>query len=292
MTKGSFDGYMYQTMETKQKFISQIMTSKSAVRTMEDVDASALSYAEIKALCVSDPRIKEKIELDIEVQKLNTLKASYQSQKFALEDRITQYYPREIQSCEARLRNMQKDLAFFNEQPVVNGFSPMTIHGKTYTEKKAAGLALLESVKKMTRPDLVPLGQYRGFAMKLSLNILTGQHVVTLTHMLQYRVELGPDVYGNITRLDNALAGISAEITESEEKLRNLKTQLENAQEEVAKPFAQEQELKMKTARLSELNILLNLDKAENADTIGQFDVEKEQPDMQKKMGKERSRSR
>ena len=266
VTKGSFDGYMYQTMETKQKFISQIMTSKSAVRTMEDVDASALSYAEIKALCVSDPRIKEKIELDIEVQKLNTLKASYQSQKFALEDRITQYYPREIQSCEARLRNMQKDLAFFNEQPVVDGFSPMTIHGKTYTEKKAAGLALLESVKKMTRPDLVPLGQYRGFAMKLSLNILTGQHVVTLTHMLQYRVELGPDVYGNITRLDNALAGISAEITESEEKLRNLKTQLENAQEEVMKPFAQEDELREKTARVNELNILLNLDASDHQD--------------------------
>lgn len=264
VTKGSFDGYMYQTMETKQKFISQIMTSKSAVRTMEDVDASALSYAEIKALCVSDPRIKEKIELDIEVQKLNTLKASYQSQKFALEDRITQYYPREIQSCEVRLRNMQKDLAFFNEQPVVNGFSPMTIHGKTYTEKKAAGLALLESVKKMTRPDLVSLGQYRGFAMKLSLNILTGQHVVTLTHMLQYRVELGPDVYGNITRLDNALAGISAEITESEEKLRNLKTQLENAQEEVMKPFAQEDELREKTARVNELNILLNLDASDH----------------------------
>ena len=266
VTKGSFDGYMYQTMETKQKFISQIMTSKSAVRTMEDVDASALSYAEIKALCVSDPRIKEKIELDIEVQKLNTLKASYQSQKFALEDRITQYYPREIQSCEARLRNMQKDLAFFNEQPVVDGFSPMTIHGKTYTEKKAAGLALLESVKKMTRPDLVPLGQYRGFAMKLSLNILTGQHVVTLTHMMQYRVELGPDVYGNITRLDNALAGISAEITESEEKLKNLKTQLENAQDEVMKPFAQEDELREKTARVNELNILLNLDASDHQD--------------------------
>ena len=125
-------------------------------------------------------------------------------------------------------------------------------------------MALLESVKKMTRPDLVSLGQYRGFAMKLSLNILTGQHVVTLTHMLQYRVELGPDVYGNITRLDNALAGISAEITESEEKLRNLKTQLENAQEEVMKPFAQEDELREKTARVNELNILLNLDASDH----------------------------
>jgi len=291
VTKGTFDGYMYQTLETKQKFIGQIMTSKSAVRTIEDIDVMTMTYAEVKALCVSDPRIKEKIELEIDVQRLNTLKASYQSQKFALEDRITQHYPKEIQSYEVRLRKLKEDLAFLEEQPSADGFSPMTVRGRTYEKRKEAGLAICDAAKMMTTAEPVSLGQYRGFEMELSFDTFNRRYMVTLVHAMRYPIEIGWDAQGNITRLDHALANIGKDIVDALERLQNLQGQLENAKTEVKKPFDREDELREKTTRLGELNVALRLGEHENADVVDRAVGEVEQPDMKKCSAKECERA-
>ena len=270
VTENTFDSYLYQLVEGKQKFIGQIMTSKSPVRSAEDIDETALSYAEIKALCTGNPLIKERMDLDIDVQRLRLLKSSYLSQKYALEDKIAKYLPQEIRQYEQRIEGYGTDAAYLvaHTCPDADGFSPMVIEGKTYAAKKAAGSAILEACHAMTSPDPIPLGEYRGFAMVLCFDPISREYKVTLSHKMSYTVSLGGDLHGNITRMDNALAGIEAQQTASAELLANAKAQLAAAQEQVSRPFPQEEELKTKSARLDELNIALNLDKrdGENLD--------------------------
>ena len=266
VTENTFDSYLYQLVEGKQKFIGQIMTSKSPVRSAEDIDETALSYAEIKALCTGNPLIKERMDLDIDVQRLRLLKSSYLSQKYALEDKIAKYLPQEIRQYEQRIEGYGTDAAYLvaHTCPDADGFSPMTIEGKTYATKKAAGSAILEACHAMTSPDPIPLGEYRGFAMVLCFDPISREYKVTLSHKMSYTVSLGGDLHGNITRMDNALAGIEAQQAASAELLANAKAQLATAQEQVSRPFPQEDELRIKSARLDELNIALNLDKRDD----------------------------
>ena len=266
VTENTFDSYLYQLVEGKQKFIGQIMTSKSPVRSAEDIDETALSYAEIKALCTGNPLIKERMDLDIDVQRLRLLKSSYLSQKYALEDKIAKYLPQEIRQYEQRIEGYGTDAAYLvtHTCPDADGFSPMVIEGKTYAAKKAAGSAILEACHAMTSPDPIPLGEYRGFAMVLCFDPISREYKVTLSHKMSYTVSLGGDLHGNITRMDNALAGIEAQQAASAELLANAKAQLAAAQEQVSCPFPQEEELRTKSARLDELNIALNLDKRDD----------------------------
>jgi len=266
VTENTFDSYLYQLVEGKQKFIGQIMTSKSPVRSAEDIDETALSYAEIKALCTGNPLIKERMDLDIDVQRLRLLKSSYLSQKYALEDKIAKYLPQEIRQYEQRIEGYGTDAAYLvaHTCPDADGFSPMTIEGKTYTTKKAAGSAILEACHVMTSPDPIPLGEYRGFAMVLCFDPVSREYKVTLSHKMSYTVSLGGDIHGNIARMDNALAGIEAQQAASAELLANAEAQLAAAQEQVSRPFPQEEELRTKSARLDELNIALNLDKRDD----------------------------
>ncbi len=278
VTEGTFDAYLYQLVESKQKFIGQIMTSKSPVRSAEDIDETALSYAEIKALASGNPHIKEKMDLDIDVARLKLLKANHLSQKYALEDQIVKFLPQQMRSYEERMTGLKKDMAQLSEQthPSEDGFSPMELQGTLYTDKKEAGTALLAACKAMTSPDAVPLGQYRGFAMELSFDSFSREFKVTLKGALRHPVSLGTDVFGNIQRLDNALAALPEQLTACGEQLENVKTQLNTARIEVDKPFPREDELKTKTARLDELNILLNMDKRENE--IGDTEPDEDAP--------------
>ena len=266
VTENTFDSYLYQLVEGKQKFIGQIMTSKSPVRSCEDIDETALSYAEIKALCTGNPNIKEKMDLDIDVQRLRLLKANHLSQRYALEDQIIKELPQEIARYEQYIEGYTSDMDRLknNTHPNEDGFSPMEVEGTVYTDKKAAGSAILAACKAMTSPDPVPLGQYRGFAMDLSFESLFREFKVTLKGALYYTTPLGTDIFGNILRLDNLLGSMEERINTCREQLENTKVQLENAKLEVEKPFPQEDELKRKSARLDELNILLNMDKRES----------------------------
>lgn len=266
VTENTFDSYLYQMVENKQKFIGQIMTSKSPVRSAEDIDETALSYAEIKALCTGNPLIKERMDLDIDVQRLRLLKANYLSQKYALEDKITKYLPQEIRQHEQSFAGYEADMAHLAENtcPDADGFSPMVIENKGYTTKKAAGSAILEACQAMTSPDPIPLGAYRGFGMVMRFDSISREYRVTLSNKMSYTVSLGTDLYGNIARLDNALAGIEAQRDAAREELENAKQQFATAQEQVERPFPQEDELHTKSARLDELNIALNLDKRDD----------------------------
>ena len=266
VTENTFDSYLYQLVESKQKFIGQIMTSKSPVRSAEDIDETALSYAEIKALCSGNPEIKEKMDLDVAVARLKLLKANHLSQRYTLEDQIIKEFPQQISSFEQRIEDCQADMARLSENthPNEDGFSPMVVEGTTFTEKKAAGSAILAACQNMTSPAAVPLGQYRGFSMELSFDTLSREYKVSLIGSLTHTAALGTDIFGNIQRLDNLLEGIESHLHDAEAKLENVKVQLENAKAEVTKPFPQEEELKQKMARLDELNISLNLDKREN----------------------------
>ena len=266
VTENTFDSYLYQLVEGKQKFIGQIMTSKSPVRSAEDIDETALSYAEIKALCTGNPHIKEKMDLDIDVQRLRLLKANHLSQRYALEDQIIKTLPQEIARYEQYIEGYTSDMDRLKEDthPNEDGFSPMEVEGTVYTDKKAAGSAILAACKAMTSPEPVPLGQYRGFDMDLSFASLTREFKVTLKGTLYYTTNLGTDIFGNILRLDNLLGSMEERINTCREQLENTKVQLENAKLEVEKPFPQEDELKRKSARLDELNILLNMDKRES----------------------------
>ena len=209
VTENTFDAFLYQLVESKQKFIGQIMTSKSPVRSAEDIDETALSYAEIKALCSGNPKVKEKMDLDVAVAKLKLLKANHLSQIYSLEHDITHRYPKQIKEAEEMIEGYQRDIAHRdgNTKPNADGFSPMVIQGETFTEKKAAGSALLEECHNMKSPDPVPLGQYRGFAMELYFETANKEFRVTLSNTLRYTVSLGTDIYGNIQRLDNVLDG-------------------------------------------------------------------------------------
>ena len=262
VTEGTFDAYLYQLVESKQKFISQIMTSKSPVRSAEDVDEQALSYAEIKALAGGNPMIKEKMDLDIEVSKLKLLKSNHLSQRYALEDSISKTFPKEIVETQARLAGYGTDIAIVKEQTHSSaaGFSPMTLTGTTYTEKKEAGAALLSLCQNMLTPDATQIGAYRGLTLELSFDSFAQEYRLAMVGQLRHTVTLGTDVFGNIQRMDNALDMLPVKEQTCREHLSDLHGQLETARVEVQKPFPREEELKTKTSRLEELNALLNMD--------------------------------
>lgn len=256
---------MWQLVENKQKFIAQIMTSKSPVRAAEDVDETALSFAEVKMLATGNPYIKEKMDLDIKVSELAMLKQSFLNEKYHLEDEIAKLFPEKIKGCEARLNALREDVAFFHTQPKEEGVFPgMEVKGTFYAEKKDAGFALLTECKTMKSPEKVEIGSYRGFAMFLSFDTVAREYVCSLKHSLTHNTALGDDVYGNITRLDNVLSGMEGRIAEVENELSTVIKQRDDALEEVKKPFAFEQELTEKRKRLSELDALLEVDKGDD----------------------------
>ena len=280
VTEETFDAYLYQLVEGKQKFASQIMTSKSPVRSCEDIDETALSYAEIKMLATGNPYIKEKMDLDIQVQKLRLLKSNFLSEKYALEDKIIKFYPQEIARRTDTIEGLKSDIerAKQHPKPPDDSFIGMTVKGVFYSEKADAGNAILDACQAMTSPDPVPLGEYRGFQTELSFDTFEKEYKVKLKGELGYSVSLGTDTFGNITRLDNALEGLPKRLEINEQELENVKTQFETAKVDVEKPFNQEEELKTKTARLNELNALLNVDKRENEIVGGEPDEGDEEP--------------
>ena len=265
VTEGTFDAYLYQLVESKQKFISQIMTSKSPVRSAEDVDEQALSYAEIKALASGNPMIKEKMDLDIEVSKLKLLKANHLSQKYALEDAISKDFPKQIAETQVRIAGYGADIATVKENthPNGDGFSPLALAGVTHADKKEAGAALLTMCQTMLSPEATQVGSYRGLTLELSFDTFAREYRLTMIGQLRHTVTLGTDVFGNLQRMDNALEGLPIKEQACREQFSNLQTQLETAKAEVQKPFPREAELNTKTARLEELNTLLNLDHKE-----------------------------
>lgn len=279
VTEETFDAYLYQLVEGKQKFASQIMTSKSPVRSCEDIDETALSYAEIKMLATGNPHIKEKMDLDIQVQKLRLLKSSFLSEKYALEDKIIKFYPQEIARRSDVIAGLKSDMERVAEHPKPSDetFVGMTVKGAFYSEKADAGNAILEACKAMTNPDPISLGEYRGFTMELYFE--AREYKVRLKGELGYPVTLGTDTFGNITRLDNALEGLPKRLEMNEMELDNLKKQFETAKVDVERPFPQEEELKAKTDRLNELNALLNVDKRENEIVGGEPDEGEEPPE-------------
>lgn len=271
VTENTFDAYLYQIVENKQRFISQIMTSKSPVRSAEDIDEAALSYAEVKALATGNPYIREKMDLDIQVSKLKLLKASHLSQRYALEDQVLQHFPREIKRMGERIAGFEKDLARYEQhistevRSEETGFTGMTIKGVAYTEKAQAGTAILETCKAMTSPEPQEMGSYMGFPMVFSFDSFAKQYQITLQGALSHPVTLGTDVHGNITRLNNALEDLTGKLRYCREQLKTLKQQMETAKEQIDIPFAKEEELHTKSARLAELNSLLNMDQKEPA---------------------------
>ena len=262
VTESTFDAYLYQTLENKQKFISQIMTSKSPMRSCDDIDEQALSYAEIKALCAGDPRIREKMDLDVQVAKLKVLRGDFQNQKYRLEDKLLKTFPEEIQKQKTRIAALQQDsqIAATHPQDKEN-FCGMTIKGMVYDDKKAAGERLLLARQEMPNADMMLLGTYRGFELNIRFDSFKNEHQAVLRAKLSYPVSLGDDARGNITRLDNAIDNFADRIADAENALQNLEQQKQAAEVEVAKPFAQEEELAEKSARLAELNALLNIDR-------------------------------
>ena len=265
VTEGTFDAYLYQLVESKQKFISQIMTSKSPVRSAEDVDEQALSYAEIKALASGNPMIKEKMDLDIEVSKLKLLKSNHLSQRYALEDAISKTFPKNIAEAQERISGYEADIAAVKENthPNADGFSPLVLMGVPHTDKKEAGAALLTMCQTMLSPEATQIGSYRGLTLELAFDTFAREYRLTMIGQLRHTVTLGTDVFGNLQRMDNALEGLPIKEQACREQLSNLQTQLETAKAEVQKPFPRETELNTKTARLEELNTLLNLDHKE-----------------------------
>ena len=262
VTESTFDAYLYQTLENKQKFISQIMTSKSPMRSCDDIDEQALSYAEIKALCAGDPRIREKMDLDVQVAKLKVLRGDFQNQKYRLEDKLLKTFPEEIQKQKTRIAALQQDsqIAAAHPQDKEN-FCGMTIKGMVYDDKKAVGERLLLARQEMPNADMMLLGTYRGFELNIRFDSFKNEHQAVLRAELSYPVSLGDDARGNITRLDNAIDNFADRIADAENALQNLEQQKQAAEVEVAKPFAQEEELAEKSARLAELNALLNIDR-------------------------------
>ena len=274
VTKQTFDAYLYQLVEGKQKFASQIMTSKSPVRSAEDIDETALSYAEIKMLATGNPYIKEKMDLDIQVQKLKLLKSNFLSEKYSLEDKIIKYYPQRITSLENRINGLIADVetAKQHPKPTDDRFVGMEVKGVFYSEKAEAGKAIIEACKEMTSPAPIPLGKYRGFETELSFDTTERSYCVTVKGETGKQVSLGDDVFGNITRIDNTVERFADDLEKAKDSLADTKNQFETAQKEVQKPFVQEEELKSKLARLDELNILLNMDKKENEIVGGEPD--------------------
>lgn len=260
VTEGTFDAYLYQLVENKQRFISQIMTSKTPVRFAEDIDETALSYAEIKALAAGNPDIIEKTELDTQVAKLKLLKQNYLSEKYELEDKVIKYYPNEIKRLENRIEDMKEDIEVFNNNNTSdNSFDKMNIKGTDFTERKEAGEKIIEICKSMTNPEPLEIGEYKGFKIILSFDTMDRKFYASMKNNLSYKTELGSDPSGNITRIDNVLNGIETRLSSIENNLEDTKKNYESAKKEIEKPFPQEEELKTKSKRLDELNIKLNL---------------------------------
>lgn len=260
VTEGTFDAYLYQLVENKQRFISQIMTSKTPVRFAEDIDETALSYAEIKALAAGNPDIIEKTELDTQVAKLKLLKQNYLSEKYELEDKVIKYYPNEIKRLENRIEDMKEDIEVFNNNNTPdNSFEKMNIKGTNFTERKEAGEKIIEICKSMTNPEPLEIGEYKGFKIILSFDTMDRKFYASMKNNLSYKTELGSDPSGNITRIDNVLNGIETRLSDVENNLEDTKKNYESAKKEIEKPFPQEEELKTKSKRLDELNIKLNL---------------------------------
>lgn len=289
VTEQTFDAYLYQLVEGKQKFASQIMTSKSPVRSAEDIDETALSYAEIKMLATGNPYIKEKMDLDIQVQKLKLLKSNFLSERYALEDKIIKYYPQRITALENRIEGLKQDVetAKQHPKPTDDRFVGMEVKGFFYSEKADAGKAIIEACKQMNSPDPIPLGKYRGFETELLFNTAERNYEVRLKGATSRNVPLGDDAHGNIIRLDNGIDRFAESLSLAENDLENTKNQLETAKKEVQKPFIQEEELRTKLARLDELNILLNMDKRDNEIVGGEPD-EGEVPNTRKEKTYER----
>ena len=274
VTEQTFDAYLYQLVEGKQKFASQIMTSKSPVRSAEDIDETALSYAEIKMLATGNPYIKEKMDLDIQVQKLKLLKSNFLSEKYALEDKVIKYYPQRITALENRIEGLKQDVetAKQHPKPTDDRFVGMEVKGVFYSEKAEAGKAIIEACKQMNSPDPIPLGKYRGLDTELLFNSTERTYEVKLKGATSRNVTLGDDAYGNITRLDNGIEKFAESLTFAENELENTQNQFVIAKKEVQKPFVHEEDLKAKLSRLDELNILLNMDKTENEIVGGEPD--------------------
>ena len=274
VTEQTFDAYLYQLVEGKQKFASQIMTSKSPVRSAEDIDETALSYAEIKMLATGNPYIKEKMDLDIQVQKLKMLKSNFLSEKYGLEDKVIKFYPQQIAYLKSRVEGLTKDVetAKLHPKPIDEQPLGMTVSGVSYSEKAEAGQAIINTCKSMNSPDAIPLGEYRGFQMELYFDTVQRNYVVKLKGETSRDVPLGDDAHGNIVRIDNGIERFEEALADTKNSLENTEKQFETAKQEIEKPFAKEEELRAKTARLDELNILLNMDKKENEIVSGEPD--------------------
>ena len=274
VTESTFDSYMWQLIENKQKFISQIMTSKAPVRSCEDVDEAALSYAEIKMLATGNPYIKEKMDLDIQVQKLKMLKSNFLSEKYGLEDKVIKFYPQQIAYLKSRVEGLTKDVetAKLHPKPIDEQPLGMTVSGVSYSEKAEAGQAIINTCKSMNSPDAIPLGEYRGFQMELYFDTVQRNYVVKLKGETSRDVPLGDDSHGNIVRIDNGIERFEEALADTKNSLENTEKQFETAKQEIEKPFAKEEELRAKTTRLDELNILLNMDKKENEIVGGEPD--------------------
>ena len=261
VTEGTFDAYLWQTVENKQKFISQIMTSKSPVRSCDDVDETALSFAEIKALCAGDPRIKERMDLDVDVAQLKLMKADHQSKQYRLEDQLLKTFPEEIEKNKGFIAGLEADMATLAAHPhPEDGFAGMEVRGDTLTDKENAGAALLDACKEVKGADPVPVGSYRGFTMSVSFDAFRQEYMLLLKGQMTHRATLGTDPRGNLTRIDNALSQMPQRLEAVKNQLDNLYQQQAAAKAEVGKPFPQEQELRDKSARLAELDVLLNMD--------------------------------
>jgi len=278
VTEGTFDSYIYQLIEAKQRFISQIKNSKMSVRSVEDIDEIVLGYAEVKALATGNPLIIEKCQLEMEVGRLKILQASHLGEKYALEDKILKEYPQEIKRMNGRVSGLEKDIETVLKYPSNKDFfAPMKIGGKIYTKKSEAGTALLEARKAMTSPDPVSIGEYRGFQMMLAFDSYAKEYKIALSGALSHTVALGTDVHGNITRLDNKLDGLAGSLKYSQEQLDAVTAQLETAKNEADKPFEQEQEYANKLERLNEVNVLLNIDEKR----FEIFDTELDEGDLE-----------
>lgn len=261
MTEGTFDAYLWQTVENKQKFISQIMTSKSPVRSCDDVDETALSFAEIKALCAGDPRIKERMDLDVEVSRLKLMKSDHQSKRYHLEDQLLKYFPEEIEKNKGFIKGFEADLETLAAHPQPEeGFTGMEIRGDLLTDKENAGAALLDACKEVKTSDPVQIGSYRGFDVSVEFSAWKQEYTILLKGQMTHRATLGTDPRGNLTRIDNALAQMPQRMEAAKAQLDNLFKQQAAAKEEVGKTFPYEEELKIKNARLVELDTLLNID--------------------------------
>ncbi|MDO4563866.1 MAG: helicase SNF2, partial [Clostridia bacterium] len=276
VTEGTFDSYLWQTVENKQKFISQIMTSKSPVRSCEDIDETALSYAEVKALCAGDDRIREKMNLDTDVSRLRLMKANHQSQQYRLEDSLLRTFPEQIEQNKGFIAGFDADMATLAAHPhPPDGFAGMEVKGDALTDKDNAGAAILEAFKDAKGLEPAPIGSYRGFAMSLTVEDFGRDFILTLKGQMTHRVSLGKDAKGNLIRIDNALNGMAERRHNVEDKLANLHAQMAAAKAEIGKPFPQEDELKEKSARLAELNAELNIDERTPVERMAEPDIAK-----------------